>query len=570
MDRVFKMKNNKYKLSLFFLIPLLACSACQSNTKTSSSEEESKHDPDKDYPGASSIIYDDYYDTTEYNYSKFFYNENHSLNMPDPFVLEEDGVFYIYGTTDRVGSNGVDCYTTTDFHTYKCYQNIYNLGSGWVKGGIFAVEVYKIEDKFYMYYSANDTDGNRALNVAVSNSPTGLFTDYVGKDAKGNNINLRDNKWLTDPSNYSPLDQTVLIDDDGEMYLYYSVYHSGYEQYIVGMNMLDPVTYDISSRKVLVRPGKDSPDLPDNDITLKYDWEIMRGFWVAEGPCVIKSPINHKYYLTYTVNAYDEKAYTVCYAVSDSPLGDYHKPYDPDRNWSNLFFGYAGLSSRTNKVYQQWAGFHAGTGHHSIFKAGKDYMIVYHGWKNRGNPDKFDGRDTFIDRVYFDKDGVPYTVGPTYSPQPLPECISGYDNIALKAKIEVENVDNGEALIDNYVVEHYQLKGEDTKEATLKPGTSYIKLTFDKEYDVGGLLIYNSAFYNKMTQNIEFINFQNGNAIFDCYFPEEVVNEEMEFVYPSSAFVFDILEDIKASKMIICAKTNEEVRLNEIYVMGRS
>ena len=121
------MKNNKYKLSLFFLIPLLACSACQSNTKTSSSEEESKHDPDKDYPGASSIIYDDYYDTTEYNYSKFFYNENHSLNMPDPFVLEEDGVFYIYGTTDRVGSNGVDCYTTTDFHTYKCYAKVSKL-----------------------------------------------------------------------------------------------------------------------------------------------------------------------------------------------------------------------------------------------------------------------------------------------------------------------------------------------------------------------------------------------------------------------------------------------------------
>ena len=37
----------------------------------------------------------------------------------------------------------------------------------------------------------------------------------------------------------------------------------------------------------------------DNELTLIYDWEIMRSFWVAEGPCVLKSPINHKYYLTY-------------------------------------------------------------------------------------------------------------------------------------------------------------------------------------------------------------------------------------------------------------------------------
>lgn len=555
--------NNMKRLFALVLIPLLL-TACQ-NKKP---EEKGISDVDKQVPEASELVYNDYFDTNEYDYTKYFYNKNRSLNMPDPFVLVEGDTHYIYGTTDRVGSNGVDCYSTKDFNTFTSYKNIYDLGSGWVKGAIFAVEVYKIDDVYYMYYSANDENGNRALNLATSSSPTGLFTDYVGEDFNGNNINLKNNKWLTDPSGYAPLDQTLLIDGD-ELYLYYSVYHSGYEQYIVGMKMLDPVTYDMTTRKVLVRLGKDSPDLPDNEITLKYDWEIMRGFWVAEGPCVIKSPINNKYYLTYTVNAYDEKAYTVCYAVSDSPLGDYHKPYDPNRNWSNLFFGYAGLSTATNKAYQQWAGFHAGTGHHSIFKIGDDYMITYHGWKNRGNPDKFDGRDVFFDRVYFDKEGTPYTVGPTYSPQPLPKAISGYENIALKANIQVENIDNGSALIDNYVVEHYQLKGEDVKEATLNKGMSYIKLTFDKEYSVGGLLIYNSAFYSKKVDNIDFINFKNGNAILNCYYPLELIDDEKEFVYPSSAFAFDFPEDIKVKEMIIRVNSSEEVRLNEIYVMGR-
>lgn len=552
-------------LSLVSLLPLLL-SACQTPTPVVS---EGLTDEDKITPGPSSLVYNDYYDTTEYDYSKYFYNKNRNLNMPDPFVIEEDGRYYIYGTTDRVGSNGVDCYVTEDFQTFTRHMNILDFGAGWVKGAIFAVEVYKFDDKYFMYYSANDQEGRRALNIAVSDSLTGGFVDYVGLDANGNNLDLKANKWLTDPSGYSPLDQTLLIDDDGEIYLYYSVYHSGYEQYIVGMKMLDPVTYDMSTRKVLVRPGKDSPDLPDSAVTLKYVWEIMRSFYVAEGPCVIKSPINHKYYLTYSVNAYDEKAYTVCYAVSDSPLGDYHKPYDKNRSWSNLFFGYAGLSSKTNKVYQQWAGFHAGTGHHSIFKIGDDYMIVYHGWKNRGNPDKFDGRDVFFDRVYFDNDGVPYTVGPTYSPQPLPKGISGYENIALKAKITTENVSNSDALIDNYVVEHYQLNGEAEKEATLNNGKSYIKLTFDKEYSIGGLLIYNSAFYSMMTPEIDYINFKDGNAIFNCSYPLEVINDELEFIYPSSAFAFDLPDEVKASEMIICVSSSEAVRLNEIYVMGR-
>ena len=554
-----------------FLVSFLSLSSCSIFKKPDNNNDNittGLSDADKAYPNKGSLVYNEILDTSEIDYSKFFYNKNHALYMPDPFVLKEGDTYYIYGTTDRLGSNGVDCYSTTDFNTYTCHKNIYQF-EGWVKGGIFAVEVYKFGDTFYMYCSANDENGKRALNVATSTSPTGIFKDYVGKDSHGNNLNLKNNKWLEDSTIYSPLDQTLLVDDDGKIYLYYSVYHTGYEQYIVGMEMSDPVTYDMSTRKVLVRPGKDSPELPDNDITLKYDWEIMRSFWVAEGPCVIKSPINNKYYLTYTVNAYDEKAYTVCYAVSDSPLGDYHKKYDKDRNWSNLFFGYAGLSTKTNKVYKQWAGFHAGTGHHSIFKAGDDYMIVYHGWKNRGNPDNFDGRDTFIDRVYFNKDGEPYTVGPTYSPQPLPKGISGYENVALKAQILTENVENENALIDNYVVEHYQLKGEEEKEATLKKGKSYIKLTFDKEYSLGGFLIYNSAFYSKIASSIEFINFKNGNAIFDAVFSEELINDEMEFVYPSSAFAFDFPTDIKASEMIICVNCSEPVCLNEIYVMGK-
>lgn len=119
---------------------------------------------DKAYPNASTLNYNEYFDPSEIDESKFFYNKNHALYMPDPFVLKEGDTYYIYGTTDRLGSNGADCYSTKDFNTYKCHNDIYKLGQGWVKGGIFAVEVYKFGDTYYMYYSANDADGKRALD----------------------------------------------------------------------------------------------------------------------------------------------------------------------------------------------------------------------------------------------------------------------------------------------------------------------------------------------------------------------------------------------------------------------
>ena len=90
------MKNRGFFL---FLISFLSLSACSRNKGGENSPGLTPED--KAYPGASQLNYNEYFDLSEIDESKFFYNKNHALYMPDPFVLKEGDTYYIYGTTDR-------------------------------------------------------------------------------------------------------------------------------------------------------------------------------------------------------------------------------------------------------------------------------------------------------------------------------------------------------------------------------------------------------------------------------------------------------------------------------------
>lgn len=125
-------------------------------------------------------------------------------------------------------------------------------------------------------------------------------------------------------------------------------------------------------------------------------------------------------------------------AVSDSPLGPYVKP--------EIGKGNPLISSVAAGI-----GYMSGTGHHSMVKVGDEIFSVY---AYHGNPDKFSDAQMRIlgtDRIVLteiDGQQVLACNGPTYSPQYLPESISGYKNLALSATVEVNGGDNKEYLTD--------------------------------------------------------------------------------------------------------------------------
>lgn len=500
-----------------------------------------------------------------YDETMWYVNSLKDVPLPDPHVFVEEGVYYIVGTSDRDG-NVIDCYVTEDFVNYERHLAIYDPAQyegSWEAedAAIYAPEMYCFDGIYYMYYSAKDDSGIRRNSVVVADNPLGPYKPLQRGKVNG----LVEPIFLDKNKNFDVLDISVFVDDDGQMYMYYSV-ACNENQHIVGVKMNSPFEADWSTYTKLVEPGA----LNSNNSILKpLSWEMFRdGLPIVEAPYIIKS--GGKYYLTYSVNGCWNKYYNVCYAVSDSPLGNFEKPYTANGLWTNLLLGYPGTKVADSTVYKQWSGFASGTGHHCFFRVGDQYMIGYHAHQNRDSDSRYTRRYFAFDYLHFDKNGVPFCNGPTYSVQPLPEGISGYKNIAPLAEVKSQNVKNDKAINDNYIVDCYNLAGESDKEVSLGTGYSFIELRFDQEYEIGGIAIYNSAYYDKLLTEIEYIDFGNGNAIqYPQFCADRYINEDQEFVFPSSAFTIEFLEAVYADHMVICVKTESAASLNEIVVLAK-
>ena len=502
----------------------------------------------------------------DYNESIWYVNDLSDVPLPDPHVYVEDGTYYIVGTSDR-NIDVVDCYVTTDFVTYTPHYAIYNpsLYNGWEssKPEIYAPEIYCFDGTYYMYYSAMDEvgKGTRRCSVVVADNPLGPYKPLVNDEVDGLNNPLFQNNEVC-PTRC--LDTTVFRDDDGKMYMYFVTRDPA--QHIAGMELISPYQADWSTYKTLVVPGT----LDSESEELVLEWELYRDskLKIAEAPFMIKS--NGKYYMTYSVNGCWNKYYNVCYAVSESPLGNFKKPYEEGKLWTNLLMGYPGTNDHESLLFKQWSGFASGTGHHCFFYAGDELMIGYHAHQNRDwDSENFTPRYFAFDRVHFDEQGVPYINGPTYSIVDLPTSISGVGNIVEGAKVVGNNVQNIENVNDNYIVDVYNLDSKDN-EVHLGAGESYIDIEFDKLYEIHAILVYNSAYYDDYVTEIEYIDFGNGNIIYYPQFCEDFyVNHDTQFVYPNSSFNIEILKYFKAEKVRIGFNLPEGGSINEIVILGK-
>lgn len=589
---------------ILLFVCFFALTSCE-ETETSkyNKEPEAYLTEGEDYIDHSST-----YDSGKLSYDKslWYVNELKDLRFPDPYVYYEDGTYYITGTTDG-NIDTIRCYTTTDFVTYNGpfvlydskdwnYPNIPDDEDCWERNTdngknpyLYAPEMYKFGDKYYLYYSALDessdvkSEGVRRNSVLVADTPLGPY-EHV---KEGNIDGYKEYVFKDKNSQYGVLDITMFSDDDGSLYMYYAVGEhrnlgsSNIEsQHIVGVKMKSPIEADWSTYTVIVRPGFKKTPGPYDILTQfnSLSWEMYRDSGsIAEAPAMIKS--NGKYYMTYSVNGCWNKYYNVCYAVSDSPLGVFEKPYDASSpvEWSNLLIGYPG-NKTTTTLSKQWAGFASGTGHHCFFKAGDQWMIGYHAHQNRDfHSDEKVGELNYTKRyfafdfVHFAEDGTPFVNGPTYSINPLPEDVSGYKNIAPNATVYGENVDNLSAVNDNYMVDCSNLSQEAGKEVVIKNGYAYIELVFDDIYEIAGIAIYNSSYYDKYIPEVQYIDFGNGNALYYAqYSYDKYVNDLTEFVFPCSAISVEFPNRFTSNRVVICFNLADIGQINEIVVLGKS
>ena len=289
----------------------------------------------------------------------------------DPEVLAANGRYYIYSTTDGApgwGGYYFTCYSSADLQKWRYEGVIFDVkrDTRWAKGNAWAPAIVEKNGRYYFYYSGDEGQA-KAIGVAVSDTPTGPFTD-LGKPM----INYRP----AGQEHGQQIDVDVFTDDDGQSYLYWG------NGYMAGAKLNpDMTSIDTATIRVMTPPGG-----------------TKRDYAYREGTYVFKR--NGIYYFLWSVDDTGSPNYHVAYGTATSPLGPIKVAADP----------VILIQRPEQQIY--------GPAHNSVLQIpGKDeWYIVYH----RINPayiDRENGpgfhREVCIDRMEFNADGTIRPVVPT-------------------------------------------------------------------------------------------------------------------------------------------------------------
>lgn len=275
--------------------------------------------------------------------------------LADPTIFYYDGTYYMYGTGIAGNNDGIPVLQSKDMRNWEIPANTlegYALKNGvstYGTQGFWAPQVFKRDDSFYMFYTANEYNA-----VAKSASPTGLFTQ--------DNI-------ATLISDRRQIDAYILFDDDGKAYYYHVRFTNGNEIWVAEIKDDFSGIYENTLTKC---------------ISITEPWEYTGSFpntRVIEGPTVVKR--DGKYFLFYSGNGFRSIDYSVGYAVSDSPYGPWTKPAGNP------------IISRHNIPGEY------GTGHGDLFQdAEGNWHYVFHA---HYNSTEIYPRRTFIVEIEFTK-----------------------------------------------------------------------------------------------------------------------------------------------------------------------
>ena len=285
--------------------------------------------------------------------------ENQKLKINNPIIKEKytgDPAALVYN--DKVYLYAGHDEALNDFNFYKMNEWLVYSSSDmvnwqehpvplkvsnftWAKSDAWASQVIERNGKFYWYVTVeHNTIKGKSIGVAVSDSPTGPFKDALGKALITNDMTTHTN------ISWDDIDPTVMIDDDGQAYLFWGNTVCHYAKLKENMIELDGPIQTINLPNYTEAPW----------IHKKKDW----------------------YYLSYAYQ-FPEK---IAYAMSKSING----PWD----FKGLLNEIAGNSN---------------TNHQSIIEfKGKDYFI-YHNGSIQPNGGSF-RRSVCVDYLFYNPDGT--------------------------------------------------------------------------------------------------------------------------------------------------------------------
>ncbi len=267
----------------------------------------------------------------------------------DPAALVYKDKVYLYAGHDEA-ANDFNFYKMNEWLVYSS-SDMVNWQEhpvplkvtdfAWAKGDAWAAQVIERNGKFYWYVTvSHGTINGKAIGVAVSDSPTGPFKDALGKALVTNDMTTQTK------IDWDDIDPTVMIDDDGQAYLFWGNSVCHYAKLKENMTELDGPIQTIS--------------LPN----------------FTEAPWIHK----HKdwYYLSYAYQFPEKIAYTMSKSING--------PWE--------FKG----------ILNELAG-NSNTNHQSIIDFKGVPYFIYHNGAIQPNGGSF-RRSVCIDRLYYNEDGT--------------------------------------------------------------------------------------------------------------------------------------------------------------------
>ena len=158
-------------------------------------------------------------------------NDSHPFNpiirdkfTADPAALVHNDTVYLYTGHDEAPAGQAKyvmhdwlCYSSTDMINWKAHGSPLTVKAfTWAKADAWASQVIYRNGKFYWFATVeHGSIPGKSIGVAVSDNATGPFKDAIGKALITNNMTT-ETKFFWDD-----IDPSVIIDDDGQAYLFW-------------------------------------------------------------------------------------------------------------------------------------------------------------------------------------------------------------------------------------------------------------------------------------------------------------------------------------------------------------
>lgn len=199
--------------------------------------------------------------------------KNNDINIRDPFVLFENGQYYMYGSRAKnfaMRSGGFDVYVSSDLENWSeptaCFNSeTYHLN----KGANWAPEVHKYNGQFYMFATFTQENGIKGTYILKSNSPLGPFVPH--------------SKGAVTPQEWECLDGTLYINKDNKPYIVFCREHS---QIIDGTICFAQLSDDLTERigeAITIFAASSCPFVDQHKPT---------GHFVTDGPFMYQTKAN--------------------------------------------------------------------------------------------------------------------------------------------------------------------------------------------------------------------------------------------------------------------------------------